>query len=232
MTQTTTDVLGEGDALPELYRSGRAKQRRARTLRFAAYGIGTLAVVGFALTADWQRIGDSYFDLDRAREQFPDIVTIATKNTIIYTTLSFVGGVVLGLSMALLRLSSIRAYRWFAAVYIEIFRGLPALLTIIFVGFITPIALDIRFPEVLGVSTAGIAALSLVAGAYLAETIRAGIEAVPKGQVEAARSLGLTHGQTMRRIVIPQAFRIIIPPLTNELVLLLKDTSLLAILGV
>ena len=233
MTQTTTDVLGEGgDPLPELYRSGRAKQRRARTLRLTAYAVGIVAVAGFALTADWDRISASYFDLDIAREQFPDIVTIATKNTIIYTTLSFVGGVVLGLSMALLRLSSIRAYRWFAAVYIEIFRGLPALLTIIFVGFITPIALDIRFPEVLGVSTAGIAALSLVAGAYLAETIRAGIEAVPKGQVEAARSLGLTHGQTLRRIVIPQAFRIIIPPLTNELVLLLKDTSLLAILGV
>ncbi|MCB0970961.1 MAG: ABC transporter permease subunit, partial [Acidimicrobiales bacterium] len=164
MTAPTTDVAGEGgDPLPELYRSGRAKQRRARSVRLAAYAVGLAALVGFALTADWQKIGDSYFDLERAREQFPDIVTIATKNTIIYTTMSFIGGVVLGLSMALLRLSSIRAYRWFASIYIEIFRGLPALLTIIFVGFITPIALGIRFPEVLGVASAGIAALSLVA---------------------------------------------------------------------
>ena len=74
-------------------------------------------------------------------------------------------------------------------------------------------------------------ALSLVAGAYLAETIRAGIEAVPKGQVEAARSLGMTHLQTLRSVVVPQAFRVVIPPLTNELVLLLKDTALLSILG-
>ena len=71
-----------------------------------------------------------------------------------------------------------------------------------------------------------------MAGAYLAETIRAGIQAVPKGQVEAARSLGLSHTATMRSVVIPQAFRVVIPPLTNELVLLLKDTSLLSVLGV
>jgi polar amino acid transport system permease protein len=70
-----------------------------------------------------------------------------------------------------------------------------------------------------------------VAGAYLAETVRAGIQAVPKGQVEAARSLGMTHTTTLWRVVVPQAFRIVIPPLTNEFVLLLKDTSLLSILG-
>ena len=74
-------------------------------------------------------------------------------------------------------------------------------------------------------------ALALVAGAYLAETLRAGIEGVPKGQVEAARSLGMSHATTLRVIVMPQAFRLVIPPLTNELILLLKDTSLLAALG-
>lgn len=233
MTNPTTEALGEGgDALPELYRSGRAKRARSRRGRLLAYGTGLLVVVAFALTADWDKVASSYLDVDIARDLFPDIVTVAVKNTIVYTLFSFVGGVVLGVSMALLRLSSIRAYRWFAATYIEIFRGLPALLTIILVGFITPIALGIQFPTLFGVTTGGIAALSLVAGAYLAETIRAGIEAVPKGQVEAARSLGMTHGQTLRHIVVPQAFRIIIPPLTNELVLLLKDTSLLAILGV
>jgi polar amino acid transport system permease protein len=134
-------------------------------------------------------------------------------------------------SAALLRMSSLRAYRWIAAVYIEVFRGLPALLTIILVGLITPSALQFNYPEVLGMPTGGIVALSLVAGAYLAETVRAGIEAVPKGQVEAARSLGMSHAATLRLVVIPQAFRIIIPPLTNELVLLLKDTALLAALG-
>ncbi|WP_421120450.1 amino acid ABC transporter permease [Aquihabitans daechungensis] len=88
-----------------------------------------------------------------------------------------------------------------------------------------------QFPVVLGVDSAGILALSLVAGAYLAETLRAGIQGVPQGQVEAARSLGMSQGATLKTIVMPQAFRLVIPPLTNELVLLLKDTSLLAFLG-
>lgn len=225
-------AAGPTDTIPEVYRSGRRKAARARARRFAAYALGIAALAAFAAYANWDNIGRSYFNIDRARDLFPDIVTIAAKNTVIYTTFSFIGGSVLGLGMALLRLSPIRPYRWFAAVYIEIFRGLPALLTIILVGFITPIALGVSFPQILGVGTAGIVALSLVAGAYLAETIRAGIEAVPKGQVEAARSLGMSQGQTMVRVVIPQAFRVVIPPLTNELVLLLKDTSLLSVLGV
>lgn len=218
--------------IPEIYRSGRQKRRRSRNLRLLSYAVGIALIAAFAANADWELIGDKYFDLERAKDQFPEVVKIAAKNTIIYTLFSFVGGVILGLTMALLRLSAIRAYRWFAAVYIEIFRGLPALLTIILVGFITPIALGVTFPRVFGVRSEGIVALSLVAGAYLAETIRAGIQAVPKGQVEAARSLGLSHTTTLRSVVIPQAFRVVIPPLTNELVLLLKDTSLLSVLGV
>ena len=231
MTDLEAGQLGD-TAVPELYRSGRAKRNRSRNFRFAAYAMGLTAVISIGLFADWAKIADSYFDLERAKALFPEIITIAAKNTIVYTVFAFIGGVILGTSAALLRLSSIRPYRWAASIYIEIFRGLPALLTIIFVGFITPIALGVRFPKVFGVPTAGIVALSLVAGAYLAETIRAGIEGVPKGQVEAARSLGMTHGQTLRKVVVPQAFRIVIPPLTNELVLLLKDTALLSVLGV
>lgn len=222
----------DSDGEPELYRSGRRKRQRSRNRRWLAYATGVTVAIAVVAFADWTTIGEKYFDLDRAREMFPEVVTIAARNTVVYTLFAFVGGVALGLTMALLRLSSIRAYRWFAAVYIEIFRGLPALLTIILVGFLTPIALGIQFPEFLGVRTDGILALSLVAGAYLAETIRAGIQAVPKGQIEAARSLGMSHTAAMRSVVTPQAFRVIIPPLTNELVLLLKDTSLLSILGV
>lgn len=230
-TERAAPVPSTGEE-PEIYSSGRRKRRRARARRFVAYTIGILLVAAFAAVADWETIGDKYFDLERARAQFPEIVKVATRNTLIYTVFSFIGGTILGLTMALLRLSSIRPYRWFASIYIEVFRGLPALLTIIFVGFITPIALGMKFPRVLGVPTAGIVALSLVSGAYLAETLRAGIEAIPKGQVEAARSLGMSHAATMRSIVIPQAFRVVIPPLTNELVMLLKDTALLSVLGV
>mgnify|MGYP001273960876 FL=1 len=232
MTDTAEPLLGEGpDALPELYRSGRAKRARSRAARLVAYTVGIAAVGAVVLLADWETVGEKYFDLERAKDQFPEIITIAAKNTLIYTVFSFIGGVAIGLTMAVMRLSSIRPYRWAAAIYIEVFRGLPALHTIIFVGFIGPIALKYQYPEVLGVPSGGIVALSLVAGAYLAETLRAGIEAVPRGQVEAARSLGMTHTQTLRWIVIPQAFRVVIPPLTNELVLLLKDTALLSVLG-
>ncbi|MCB0977396.1 MAG: amino acid ABC transporter permease [Acidimicrobiales bacterium] len=221
-----------GSVEPELYRSGRRKRSRRRRFNLIAALVGVAVAVTVVVAPDWGLLAEKYADLDRARDLFPDIVTTATKNTLVYTTFSFIGGLLLGVSAALLRMSSLRAYRWIAAVYIEVFRGLPALLTIVLVGLITPVALQFQFPEILGVPTGGIVALSLVAGAYLAETVRAGIEAVPKGQIEAARSLGMTHTTTLWRVVMPQAIRIIVPPLTNELVLLLKDTSLLAVLGV
>jgi polar amino acid transport system permease protein len=107
---------------------------------------------------------------------------------------------------------------------------LPALLVIVASGFAIPIAFGWTPPG--GLVGAGIAALIVVSSAYMAETLRAGIQAVPKGQTEAARSLGMGSGRTTVSIVLPQAFRIVIPPLTNEFVLLIKDTSLLALIGV
>ena len=233
MTSPATDStaqLGDGD-VPELYLSGRAKARRAKQRRIATYVVSVLLVALVVSAGDWSTIQQKYFDLSEWKSAFPDIVTIGVRNTLVYTFGAFIGGVTIGVVMAFLKLTPIRPYRWFATTYIEIFRGLPALLTIFIVGFLTPTALHIQFPVVLGVDSAGILALSLVAGAYLAETLRAGIEGVPRGQIEAARSLGMSQSTTMRVIVMPQAFRLVIPPLTNELVLLLKDTSLLAFLG-
>jgi polar amino acid transport system permease protein len=121
-------------------------------------------------------------------------------------------------------------YRWIATAVIELFRGVPALVVFIALGT----GFSLAFPEYeipfgnLGIVTL---ALGLVGGAYMAETIRAGIQAVPKGQMEAARSLGMSHARAMISVVIPQAFRIILPPLTNELILLTKDSSLVYILG-
>jgi polar amino acid transport system permease protein len=134
----------------------------------------------------------------------------------------------LAIVLALMRLSPLRPYRWFAATWIEVFRGIPALMTIFAVGFALPIAMGVRVPGTYG---PGSCALGLVYSAYMAETIRAGMEAVPRGQVEAARSLGMTPFRSTVSIVLPQAFRIIVPPMTNELVSLIKDTSLLAALG-
>jgi polar amino acid transport system permease protein len=161
---------------------------------------------------------------------WPRVITVGVVNTLLYTVLAFVFAFVLGMLIALMRLSSVAPYRWVATAYVEFFRGVPALLVLIAFGYGIPVALNTEVPGgVLGTITV---ALGLVAAAYMAETFRAGIQAVPKGQMEAARSLGMSHSRAMVSIIIPQAFRIILPPLTNELILLTKDSSLVYLLGV
>jgi polar amino acid transport system permease protein len=202
---------------------------RRRLFRGTLYAVFAAAIVALVLAADWQAIRQNFFNLDVAKSTFPDVVTTAAKNTIVYTIIAFVGGLSLGLVLALMKLSPVAPYRWAATGYIEFFRGLPALLVIFAFAFAVPIAFQWHPPG--GSAGAGLVALIIVSAAYIAETIRAGIQAVPKGQVEAARSLGMNPTWTMVSVVLPQAFRIIIPPLTNELVVLIKDTSLLFIAG-
>ncbi|MFG3506643.1 amino acid ABC transporter permease [Streptomyces sp. NPDC047821] len=207
------------------------RRQRRRVSRGIQYAVFVAVVVLIAVLADWDRLQNQFAQADLAERLFPDIITTALRNTVVYTVSGFVFGLVLGLVIALMRLSSVAPYRWAASVYIEIFRGLPALLIFIFVGVAVPLA----FPgtEIPGGTYGKVAlGLGLVAAAYMAETIRAGIQAVPKGQMEAARSLGFSHARAMVSVIIPQAFRIIIPPLTNELVLLFKDSSLVLFLGV
>lgn len=202
---------------------------RRRLGRGVLYLIFVAAVVGVVVSADWERIRANFLQVDVARAQLPEMITIAAKNTLLFTVIAFGGGLVLGIVLALMKLSTVLPYRWLAIAYIELFRGLPALLTIFAMAYVLPIAFQVRVPG--GTVGAGLLALILVAGAYMAESIRAGIQGVPKGQSEAARSLGMPAGRTMVSIVLPQAFRIVIPPLTNEFVLLIKDTSLLFIAG-
>ncbi|MEU3518592.1 amino acid ABC transporter permease [Streptomyces sp. NPDC006654] len=212
-------------------RKGLSRRQKRSLSRGAQYLVFVAAVIAFAVGADWGRLRNQFAQWDIARQMFPDVITLALKNTVLYTLSGFVVGLALGMVIALMRLSSVGPYRWLAGVYIEIFRGLPALLIFIFIGVAVPLA----FPgtEIIGGTYGKVAlALGLVAAAYMAETIRAGIQAVPKGQLEAARSLGFSPARAMVSIVIPQAFRIILPPLTNELVLLFKDSSLVLFLGV
>ncbi|MCX5268854.1 amino acid ABC transporter permease [Streptomyces sp. NBC_00199] len=212
-------------------KKGLTRRQKRRLSRGAQYAVFVAAVIVFAVTADWGRLKNQFAQWDIAKEMFPDVITLALKNTVLYTLSGFLLGLVLGLVIALMRLSSVGPYRWVAGVYIEIFRGLPALLIFVFIGVAVPLA----FPgtEIVG-GTYGKAALALglVGAAYMAETFRAGIQAVPKGQMEAARSLGFSPARAMISIVIPQAFRIILPPLTNELIILFKDSSLVLLLGV
>ena len=207
-----------------------SRRRRAQLFRAAQYALLVVAILVFAAIADWSRIREAFFDGEVARELFPEVFTVALKNTVIYTLSAFAFGLVLGLVVALMRLSPIAVYRALATIYVEFFRGVPALLVLLAFGYGLPIALNTEVP---GGTVATITiALGLVAAAYMAETFRAGIQAVPKGQMEAARSLGMSHPRAMISIVIPQAFRIILPPLTNELILLTKDSSLVYLLGV
>ncbi len=205
------------------------RRQRAALFRDVQYAILVVVVVVFALAADWTRIREAFFDTEVIPELFPELLTTALKNTILYTLCAFAFGFVLGLLIALMRLSPVAPYRVLATLFVEFFRGVPALLVLIAFGYGIPIALNTDVPGgVLGTVTV---ALGLVAAAYMAETFRAGIQAVPKGQMEAARSLGMSHSRAMISIVIPQAFRIILPPLTNELILLTKDSSLVYLLG-
>ncbi|MGW1588784.1 amino acid ABC transporter permease [Streptomyces sp. NPDC002386] len=212
-------------------KKGLTRRQRRSLSRAVQYVVFAAAVIAFAVAADWGRLKNQFAQGSIAKQMFPEVITLALKNTVLYTLSGFVVGLVLGMVIALMRLSSVGPYRWVAGVYIEIFRGLPALLIFIFVGVAVPLA----FPgtEIPGGTYGKVAiALGLVSAAYMAETIRAGIQAVPKGQMEAARSLGFSPARAMVSIIVPQAFRIILPPLTNELVLLFKDSSLVLFLGV
>ncbi|MBJ2120100.1 amino acid ABC transporter permease [Arthrobacter sp. MSA 4-2] len=202
---------------------------RRRLFQGVLYAVFVIVILVVAFLADWDAIRTNFFNLEVAAATFPEIVVIAAKNTVIYTVIAFIGGLILGLILALMKLSPVLPYRWLATGYIELFRGLPALLVIFGFAYAIPIAFQWRPPG--GSVGAGLIGLIVVSAAYIAETIRAGIEAVPKGQVEAARSLGINPTWTMVSVVLPQAFRIITPPLTNELVILIKDTSLLFIAG-
>ncbi|MGH3369128.1 MAG: amino acid ABC transporter permease [Nocardioidaceae bacterium] len=205
-------------------------RKRARLSRAIQYVVLAVLLLVAGLFADWGVLAAAFFDLDIVTGMFPDVLTVALKNTVLYTACGFAVGLALGLVFALMRLSSVGPYRWIATSYIEFFRGLPALVVFLALSVGVPLAFPGR--EIPG-GTLGIAtlALGLVGSAYMAETIRAGIQAVPKGQMEAARSLGMTPTRAMRSIIIPQAFRIILPPLTNELILLTKDSSLVYLLG-
>ncbi len=206
-------------------------RKRARVSRGVQYAVLLLLLAALVLGADWGVLRSAFFDTDILAGMLPDVITIALKNTLLYTACAFLFGLVFGLLLALMRLSPVGPYRWIATAIIEFFRGVPALVVFIAFAYGVPLAFPGReLPGgILGTVTV---ALGLVGAAYMAETIRAGIQAVPKGQVEAARSLGMSQSRAMISIVVPQAFRIVLPPLTNELILLTKDSSLVYILGV
>jgi His/Glu/Gln/Arg/opine family amino acid ABC transporter permease subunit len=135
-------------------------------------------------------------------------------------------GLPVGLVLALMRVQSSRLIAAPAALYVEIMRGTPLLVQILFIYFVLP-----YFGIYLPAFTSGVIALTLNCAAYISEIFRAGIVSIDVGQMEAARSLGMTYSQAMKRIILPQTFRRVVPPLTNEGIALLKDSSLVSVIG-
>ncbi len=137
-------------------------------------------------------------------------------------------GIVIGLVAGLARLSQRRLVQSLAVAYIDFFRGVPLLVTLVWIYYGVALLFGINITAFV----AGVTGLGITLGAYLAEVFRSGVQAIPRGQTEAAYSLGLSRRQTMRRVVLPQALRIVFPPLANSFIGMLKDSSLVATLSV
>ena len=166
------------------------------------------------------------FDMNLVVNSFP-LLLIGAGVTIQITVLSTAIGFVIGLVVGVARISHLRPLRLLAEVYVEFFRGTPLLVQIFLFYFALPVITGQRIDPFI----AAISACSINSGAYVAEIFRAGIQSVDEGQMEAGRSLGMTWLQTMRYIIVPQAFKRVIPPLGNEFIAMLKDSSLVSVIG-
>ncbi|GAB6089583.1 amino acid ABC transporter permease [Spirochaeta dissipatitropha] len=155
-------------------------------------------------------------------------------NTIVLAFFTVILGSIIGMIVALLKLSPSRLFRFLASAYIEVVRGTPLLVQIFIIYYGLPF--NIPSAVVLGVDLSrfipGIIALSINSGAYVAEIIRAGIQAVDKGQMEAARSLGFNTSKAMKLVILPQAVKNILPALGNEFVVIIKESSIVSVIGI
>ncbi|MGN1033700.1 MAG: amino acid ABC transporter permease [Intestinibacter sp.] len=156
------------------------------------------------------------------------------KTTIIISLISLIVGFVLGLFICLMKMSKIKILKWPASAYIQILRGTPVFVQIFIIYFGLP-QLGIQFPDIGPFSSnfiSGAFALSINSSAYIAEIFRSGIQAVDKGQMEASRSLGLGYVDTMRYVIVPQAVKNVLPALANEFITLVKESSIISVIGV
>ena len=166
------------------------------------------------------------FNWDLVMNSFPLLLTGAVV-TVQITALSVALGVIIGLFVGVARICHVAPLRILAAVYVDFLRGTPLLVQIFLIYFALPVITGQRVDPFF----AAIASCGINSGAYVAEIFRAGIQSIDAGQMEAGRSLGMTWMQTMRYIIVPQAFKRVIPPLGNEFIALLKDSSLVSVIG-
>jgi putative glutamine transport system permease protein len=148
------------------------------------------------------------------------------KVTLMISLLALIGSFFIGAIIAVMRIVPIAPLRWIATAYVEFFRNIP-LLVIVFFFYIGTPSLGLQLTGF----TAGTIGLTIYTSAFIAEAIRSGILSVPKGQMEAARSSGLNYGQTMRMVILPQAIKIVVPPIGNQFINLVKNSSILALIA-
>ncbi|MEE6178352.1 ABC transporter substrate-binding protein/permease [Mycobacterium sp. 050134] len=175
------------------------------------------------------QLRDSFFDWDMYRQAVPILLTTGLPNTLILTNCAIVIGLALGMVLAIAGISHSRWLRWPARIYTDIFRGLPEVVIILIIGMgVGPLVggLTNKNPYPLG-----IAALGLMAAAYIGEILRSGIQSVDPGQLEAARALGFSYTAAMRLVVVPQGIRRVLPALVNQFIGLLKASALVYFLG-
>ena len=213
------------------YRSSRARRSSLVAALSTAALLGL--VVGLVVTSPgWERVKETFFNWDKAVDSFPAVLEGLWLNIRIMVVCAVLIGI-FGLTLAVMR--TVRGpvafpLRLFATAYVDLFRGLPLLLVLFLLGFGAPALRLSGLPN--SALFWGATALVLSYSAYVAEVFRAGIESVHPSQRAAARSLGLSYGQTLRHVVLPQAVRRVVPPLMNDLVSLQKDSGLIAVLGV
>jgi polar amino acid transport system permease protein len=224
-------IFGVGAIVASLATARKMPTKISREEAIAGGVLGAQAIVlGVLLfvfaTGDVHKFAINYMDFAPVNKQL-DAFLNGAKNTVFLALTSEFFGIVLGLTLAVFAISSRAVVRAPARAYINFFRGTPLLWQIIFIGTGIPLGLGLN----ISTYTAGIIALSLNMGAYSAEVFRAGIQSIERSQLEAARGLGMSYMQAMRYAIVPQAVRRVIPPLMNEFVILVKDTSLVLFLG-
>jgi polar amino acid transport system permease protein len=227
-----------GNWSPSSHELARRLARKNRNKRNAVVaGVSSLLVLGslalvIVTSPGWKLLSETFFAWAYGVAVLPKII-LGFGTNVVLTIIAGTSVAILGLTIALIRTSrspALTPFRILATIYVDLFRGIPMLLVILLVGFGIP-ALRIQ-GLTNNVLILGTIAVVITYTAYVAEVIRSGILTVHPSQRAAARSLGLTHFQTLRHVILPQALRRVTPPLLNDLVALIKDTGLVSILGV
>ena len=208
LTPHTPIEVGEGAAIPHKSDAG----------LFTAWRIAFFGAIAICCYLAFGK-PDSYMAIFKF---VPDGILVTFKVTVGSILLAIVVGLIAGLG----RISTNRIINGAASLYVEVIRGIPLLVQLFYIYY--ALGRFVKIPDILS----AIIAMAVCYGAYLAEIFRAGIQSIPKGQMEAALSLGMSRGQAMRQVILPQAFKVVLPPIGNEFIALLKDSSLVSILAI